>query len=74
MSTYSYFDLQSENLQSSEEFKINDQGDLFFHKINLKSIIEEHGTPLKITFLPIISKQIKKAKKNVSKCKRGAQL
>tara|TARA_Y100000589_G_scaffold298845_1_gene307764 strand:+ start:3111 stop:4514 length:1404 start_codon:yes stop_codon:yes gene_type:complete len=62
MPNYSYYDLQRENIQSAEEFNINSKGDLSFHGINLKSIIEEHGTPLKITFLPIISKQIQKAK------------
>ena len=62
MSTYSYFELQEENLSESPEFQINSNGELSFHKINLNSIVKEHGSPLKITLLPIISQQIKKAK------------
>lgn len=63
MSTYSYFDLQKDDLESSPEFQVNESGNLFFHKIDLNQIIKEHGSPLKITILPIISNQIQKAKK-----------
>ena len=44
-----------------EEFSL--QGDkLNFHDINLSELIEEHGTPLKFTYLPKISENIQKAK------------
>ena len=46
-----------------EEFKLDEETDnLLFHDIPLMDIIEEHGTPLKISYLPKISTQIKKAK------------
>tara|TARA_Y100001934_G_C12370065_1_gene785754 strand:- start:1430 stop:2833 length:1404 start_codon:yes stop_codon:yes gene_type:complete len=61
MSNNSYFELLRENLNSSKEFSVCDNGNLSFHNINLVEIIEKHGTPLKITFLPIISRQISKA-------------
>lgn len=45
-----------------EEFKLDDQTDtLRFHDIPLMDIIKEHGTPLKISYLPKISQQINKA-------------
>ena len=46
-----------------DEFKLDEETDnLLFHDIPLMGIIEEHGTPLKISYLPKISTQIKKAK------------
>lgn len=36
---------------------------LRFHKINLKKVIKEHGTPLKITYLPKIGDNINKARR-----------
>ena len=38
MSTFSYFDLQKENLAQSPEFNIDDNGNLSFHKIDLNEI------------------------------------
>ncbi|GGF76110.1 type III PLP-dependent enzyme domain-containing protein [Wenyingzhuangia marina] len=46
-----------------EEFKLTDDDELMFHDINVAELIEEHGTPLKITYLPKISENIQKAKK-----------
>ena len=66
MSTYSYFELQEENLSGSPEFKIDKNGELSFHDINLNSLVEEYGSPLKMTIIPIISQQIQKAKKMFS--------
>lgn len=63
MSTYSYFELQKDNLLSSPEFNINKKGDLLFHEIDLNKLVENYGSPLKITFKPIISNQINKAKR-----------
>ncbi len=37
-------------------------GNLFFHDLNLMQIIEEYGTPLKLTYLPKIGSQIKVSK------------
>jgi arginine decarboxylase len=46
-----------------EEFKLNEDTDtLMYYDIPLMELIEQHGTPLKITYLPKISQQIKKAK------------
>lgn len=45
-----------------EEFKTDDN-ELYFNEIPLMDIIEQYGTPLRITYLPKISAQIQKAKK-----------
>jgi len=46
-----------------EGFDKNDNGYLEFNGLDLKAIIEKHGTPLKLTYLPKIGMQINKAKK-----------
>lgn len=43
-----------------EEFRVED-GELFFHEVPLMDLIKQYGTPLKITYLPKITEQIKKA-------------
>lgn len=45
-----------------EEFKVKDDK-LSFNDVPMMDIIEEHGTPLKITYLPKISHNIQKAKR-----------
>lgn len=45
-----------------EEFKVIDD-ELYFHDIPMMDVIKQYGTPLKITYLPKISKQIQKAKR-----------
>ena len=45
-----------------DEFKVVD-GELYFHNIPMMDIIDQYGTPLKITYLPKISSQIQKAKR-----------
>lgn len=45
-----------------EEFAI-EQNELLFHGVSLMKIIEKYGTPLKITYLPKIHKQITQARK-----------
>lgn len=59
----SYSDLIEQTFYfPSKEFRVeNDQ--LFFHDVNLMSIIREYGTPLKLTYLPKISENIQFAKK-----------
>ncbi|HAP68110.1 MAG TPA: arginine decarboxylase, partial [Flavobacteriales bacterium] len=42
-------------------FEVKDH-QLQFHGVELMKLIEEYGTPLKLTYLPSISKQIKKAR------------
>jgi len=44
-----------------EEFKTEDNK-LFWHDINLMELIEEHGSPIKFTYLPKISENINRAK------------
>lgn len=58
----SYFDLQEENLDSSPEFQVDNKGHLSLFGINLFDLVREHGSPLRITYLPKITSQIKKAK------------
>jgi arginine decarboxylase len=45
-----------------EDFEVKD-GYLRFNDLDLKAIIQKHGTPLKLTYLPKIGNQINKAKR-----------
>lgn len=59
----SYFDLIDQTFEfPTEEFKVNGKY-LEFHGISLHDVIKEHGTPLKITYIPKIAENIQKAKK-----------
>ena len=44
-----------------EEFRVQD-GNLKFHEIDLIDLVQRHGSPLKITYLPRISEQIHKTR------------
>ena len=57
-----YIDLVNQTFDfPQEEFALqNDK--LLFHQIDLMQIIEQHGTPLKFTYLPQISNNIQRAK------------
>jgi len=58
-----YIDLIEQSFEfPQDEFKVED-GELMFHNIPVMDLIEQYGTPLKITYLPKISAQIKRAKK-----------
>jgi len=58
-----YLDLIEQTFDFPQpEFQLDGEN-LLFHEIPLMDIIEEHGTPLKFTYLPQISNQIQKAKK-----------
>ncbi len=58
-----YLDLIEQTFDfPTEEFKVED-GDLLFHDIPLMEVIKQYGTPLRVTYLPKISKQIQKAKR-----------
>ena len=57
-----YIDLIDQTYEFPQpEFKLNDQA-LEFHGINLTELIATYGTPLKFTYLPKISENIKSAK------------
>lgn len=45
-----------------EEFKVVNN-ELWFNDVNVMEIIEKHGTPLRISYLPKINSQVQKAKK-----------
>lgn len=45
-----------------DEFELEDD-ELLFHGINLMKLVEKYGTPLKFTYLPQISNNIKRAKR-----------
>jgi arginine decarboxylase len=49
-----------------EGFEVKDNN-LFFHGIDLMSIVKQYGTPLKLTYLPVISERIRNAKKFFAK-------
>ncbi len=57
-----YFQLINQTYYFPQEgFDLN-QGSLTFHGISLKYLIEKYGTPFRLTYLPRIGDQIKKAK------------
>ena len=58
-----YIDLIEQTFEfPQEEFKVIDN-ELLWNDINLMQIIEQYGTPLRISFVPSISRQIQKAKR-----------
>ncbi|WP_127844537.1 arginine decarboxylase [Psychroflexus aestuariivivens] len=58
-----YIDLISQTYDfPQEEFQLNGD-ELKFHDIDLMSLVEEYGAPLKFTYLPKISENIQRAKK-----------
>lgn len=58
-----YIDLIEQTFDfPTEEFKVVDN-ELYFNDVNLMDIIEQYGTPLKLTYLPKISQHIQHAKK-----------
>jgi arginine decarboxylase len=57
-----YSDLINQNYYfPQEEFNLN-KDNLQFHDIDLMKLVEQYGTPLKFTYLPQISNNIKRAK------------
>jgi len=59
----SYADLIEQTFYfPTKEFRVED-GQLYFHDVKLMDIIEQYGTPLKLTYLPKISENIQYAKK-----------
>lgn len=61
-----YEDLISQTFEfPQDEFRVENH-ELLFNEIPLMDIIKEHGTPLKLSYLPKISQNIQKAKKMFS--------
>jgi arginine decarboxylase len=58
-----YIDLIEQTFDFPQEGFNVEEGELHFQDIPLMDIIEQYGTPLKISYLPKISTQIQKAKK-----------
>jgi arginine decarboxylase len=59
----SYADLIEQTFYfPNKEFKVEND-ELYFHNVNLMGIIEQYGTPLKLSYLPKISENIQYAKK-----------
>lgn len=58
-----YIDLITQTFDfPTDEFEVIDN-ELYFQKIPLMEVIKQYGTPLRITYLPKIGKQIQKAKR-----------
>lgn len=58
-----YFDLIDQTFYFPQEgFDLSQSGTLDFHGVPLKYLIEKYGTPFKLTYLPKIGSQIRKAR------------
>ncbi len=58
-----YIDLIEQTFEfPQDEFKV-EESELHFHNIPVMELIEQYGTPLKITYLPKITSQIQRAKR-----------
>lgn len=66
-----YADLIDQTFYFPQEGFDLENGYLTFHDIPLKHLIEKYGTPLKITYLPKIGKQIKKARNLFTRAMRS---
>ena len=58
-----YSELIDQTLYFPQEEFNYDCESLHFHGINLMNVVEQFGTPLKISYLPKISQNIQRAKK-----------
>ena len=66
-----YFQLINQTYYFPQEgFDLN-QGNLTFHGISLKYLIEKYGSPFRLTYLPRIGDQIKKAKNFFNKAMKA---
>ena len=58
-----YIDLVEQTFDfPQEEFELDENHNLLFHDIPLMEIVKQYGTPLKFSYLPRISDNIKRAK------------
>ena len=60
--TNSYHDLVKQTFNFPQEGIEVKDSNLHFNGLDLKALIKKYGTPLKLTYLPKIGSQIKKAK------------
>lgn len=60
--TNSYLDLVKQTFNFPQEGLEVKDGNLIFNGLDLRALIEKYGTPLKLSFMPKIGMQIKKAK------------
>src|SRR5215475_15916523 len=60
--TNSYYDLVQQTFNFPQEGFDVKEGYLQFNGVDMKALIDKYGTPLKISYLPKIGMQIKKAK------------
>jgi len=59
----SYIDLIQQTFEfPTMEFHVNDGNELLFNNVPLMDIIKEHGTPLKLNYLPKIGEHIENAR------------
>ena len=65
-----YFDLIDQTFYFPQEGFDMEDGYLLFHGVPLKHLIEKYGTPLKLTYLPKIGTQVKKARNMFSKARK----
>jgi arginine decarboxylase len=66
-----YFQLINQTYYFPQEGFDLHQGNLTFHGISLKYLIEKYGTPFRLTYLPRIGDQIKKAKNFFNKAMKA---
>ncbi|MFM7839062.1 MAG: arginine decarboxylase, partial [Chitinophagaceae bacterium] len=62
-----YTDLVKQTFNYPQEGFETRDSNLYFNGLDLRSLIAKYGTPLKLTYLPKIGMQIKKAKKMFAK-------
>ena len=60
-----YLDLIEQTFEFPQDEFTVEEGELKFHDIPMMDLIEQYGTPLKITYLPKISSQIQRAKSTI---------
>lgn len=57
-----YQDLIEQSFEfPTEEFEVED-GELYYYEIPLMDLVKQYGTPMKFTYLPKITENIKKAR------------
>lgn len=67
----SYFDLINQTYYFPTEGFDLENGYLYFNGVSLKHLIDQYGTPFKVTYLPKIGEQIKKAQNWFNKAMRS---
>jgi len=65
-----YFDLIDQTFYFPQEGFDIEEGSLVFNGVPLQYLIEKYGTPLKLTYLPKIGTQVKKAKNMFNKARK----